>query len=102
MRKNPKKAQLKLINELKNQLFIQAERLGVRDDYTPIAMAEYKIDAVRKLLGEFYTERANLEYELSTVGSNKKEVLIKLERLHSYTRKAENIMERHTHQHPAR
>ena len=71
-------AQKKLINELKNQLLVQAERLGIRDDYAPIFMEELKLDSVGKILTEFYMERANLEYELNMLGSNKKEILIKL------------------------
>jgi len=90
-----KGSQKKLINELKNQLFIQAERLGVRDRYTPSAMEEMKIDAIRKILTEFYMERSNLEYELNILGSNKKEILIKLERLNSYIRKAEGLRDKH-------
>ena len=90
-----KNSQKKLINELKNQLFIQAEKLGVRDRYTPGAMEEMKIDAIRKILTEFYMERSNLEYELNVLGSNKKDVLIKLERLNFYIRKAEGLRDRH-------
>ncbi len=94
MRKK-KNTQKKLINELKNQLLIQAERLGIRDRYTPIVMEEMELEAVRKILTEFYMERANLEYELNMLGSNKKEILIKLERLHAYIRKAEGLRDRH-------
>ncbi|MDI6732167.1 MAG: hypothetical protein QME05_06370, partial [Candidatus Margulisbacteria bacterium] len=90
-----KTAQKKLINELRNQLLIQAETLGIRDKYTPVVFEEMKLDAVRKILTEFYMERANLEYELSMFGSNKKELLIKSERLNSYIRKAEGIREQH-------
>jgi hypothetical protein len=93
-----KNTQRKLINELKNQLMIQAERLGVSDQYTPIFAEEIKIDSVRKILTEFYMERSNLEYELNILGSNKKEVLIKLERLNAYVRKAEGLREKHCKQ----
>jgi hypothetical protein len=88
-------AQKKLINELKNQLLVQAERLGIRDDYAPIFMEELKLDSVGKILTEFYMERANLEYELNMLGSNKKEILIKLERLNVYIRKAQALHVRH-------
>lgn len=87
--------QTKLINELKTQLLTQAERLGVKDDYTPVFMEETKLDAVRKILGEFYMERSNLEYELNMSGTDKRELVIKLERLNSYIRKAEGIREKH-------
>lgn len=89
-----KSAQKKLVNELKNQLLIQAERLEIREYYSPVTMEELKIDSVRKILTEFYMERANLQYEMNSYGTNKKEVLIKLERLNAYIRKAEGLRER--------
>lgn len=94
MRKK-KSAEKKLINELKNQLLIQAERLGTKDRYNPLNLEEMKVEAAKKILTEFYMERANLEYELNILGSPKKEILIKLERLNSYVRKAEGLRERH-------
>jgi hypothetical protein len=90
-----KNSQKKLIDELKNQLLVQAERLGIREQYTPVALEEMKLDAIRKILTEFYMERSNLEYELNMLGSNKKEILIKLERLNSYIRKAESLRDKH-------
>jgi hypothetical protein len=90
-----KKAQIKLVNELQNQVMVQAERLGIRDQYTPTAMEELSLDAVRKILTELYMERSNLEYELNILGSNKKEILIKLERLNLYVRRAEALRNRH-------
>ena len=93
--KKKRNSQKKIINELKNQLLIQAERLGVRERYTPVYQEEIKVDSARRILGEFYTERSNLEYELNMLGSKKKEVLIKLERLNSYVRKAETILDKH-------
>jgi hypothetical protein len=96
--KRKKKAQNKLITELKNQILIQAELLGVRDRFTPVFLAELKVDAARKILSEFYTERSNLEYELNMLGSQKKDVLIKLERLNAYIIKAEALTARHARQ----
>ena len=90
-----KGAQKKIINELKNQLLVQAERLGTKDNYTPLYFEETKLDAVGRILGDFYMERANLEYEIQTVDCNKKEILIKLERLHAYIQKATSIHRRH-------
>ena len=90
-----KNSQKKLINELKNQLIIQAERLGIKEDYAPLAMEEMKLDSVGKIMTEFYMERSNLEYELNILGSHKKELLIKLERLHFYIRKAQGLHEKH-------
>jgi hypothetical protein len=90
-----KNSQKKLTNELKNQLLVQAERLGIRDNYTPLYFEEIKLDSVQKILTDFYMERSNLEYELQTIDSNKKEILIKLERLHSYIQKAVGLQRRH-------
>ncbi len=96
--KKRKKTQDKLIAELKNQILTQAELLGVRDRFSPVVMEELKVEAARKILSEFYTERANLEYELNMLGSQKKEVLIKLERLNAYIIKAETLSSRHAQQ----
>jgi hypothetical protein len=90
-----KNAQKKLVNEIKNQLLIQAERLGVREHFGPVAAEEIKLDSVKKILTDFYMERSNLEYELNILGSNKKELLIKLERLNLYIRRAVTMHERH-------
>ncbi|MBU1027169.1 MAG: hypothetical protein KKA31_05500 [Candidatus Margulisbacteria bacterium] len=85
----------KIIGELRNQLLIQAERLGIKDRYTPLWFTEEKALALSKILAEFYAERSNLEYELNLLGSDKKDILIKLEKLHGYIRKAESLKERY-------
>lgn len=95
MSRKRKNSQKKLVNELKNQLMIQAERLGIKDDYSPLYFEEIKLDSVRKIMTEFFMERANLEYEMQMVGTNKKELLIKLERLHAYIRKAQGLHAKH-------
>ena len=87
------KAQIKLFKELESQLLIQAERLGVKDDYGPLQLKEIEIEALNKHLIAFYQERANLEYEMMMGGGggDKKTVLIKLERLLVYIKRAENM-----------
>jgi hypothetical protein len=95
MSRKQKKSQKKIINELKKQLMIQAERLGIRDDYGPLSMEELKIESVGKIMSDLYMEKSNLEYELNIIGSNKKEIQIKLERLNRYIRKAVSVHERH-------
>jgi hypothetical protein len=87
------KAQMKIFKELETQLMVQAERLGVREDFDPFHMKELECDALNKHLIAFYQERANLEYEMQMLGTNKKEVLIKLERLGVYIRRAEKMAE---------
>jgi hypothetical protein len=90
MRKK-KKAEVKLIEEMRGQLMIQADRLGIKDQYSPQWFAEQKILASGKVLSELYAERSNLEYEMNLLGTDKKELLIKLERLNIYIKKAEAL-----------
>ncbi|MFC1570925.1 hypothetical protein ACFL31_00070 [Candidatus Margulisiibacteriota bacterium] len=84
----------KLIGELRKQLLIQAERLDIRHRYTPLWFSEQRMLAFGKILSEFYAERANLEYQLNLLSTDKKEVLRKLEKLHLYIRRAEGLRER--------
>ncbi len=98
MTKKRKKAQARLFNELRNQLMIQAEKLGKRDYYTPYRIAEIRSGSLRDILTELYIERANLEYEMQTPGSQKHEVLRKLEKLHRYIAKAERLQENNNSQ----
>ncbi|MBU1616969.1 MAG: hypothetical protein KKF06_04195 [Candidatus Margulisbacteria bacterium] len=88
------KAQKKVVDELKNQLMIQAERLGIKAEYTSAWFLEQETLAYGQVLSELYAERSNLEYEMNMLGSDKKDLLIKLERLHSYIRKAEGLREK--------
>lgn len=85
------KGQMRIFKELENQLFIQAERLGIRDRYSPLVLKELEYEALQKHLTAFYAERANLEYEMQMIGTDKKETLIKLERLESYIKRAERM-----------
>ncbi|MCU0641614.1 MAG: hypothetical protein MUC35_05945 [Candidatus Margulisbacteria bacterium] len=93
-----KRAQKKVITELKNQLLVQAERLGISHDYRPAVLSEMKLEAIDRITGDFYMEKSNLEYEMSIFGTNKKEILIKLERLNSYIRKAQALRAQHAAQ----
>lgn len=90
-----KNTQKKVIGEIKNQLLIQAERLGIRDDYNPVVLEELKLDSIGKIMSDFYMERANLEYELNMLASNKKEIMIKLEKLNAYIRKGQSLRKTH-------
>ncbi|MFC1540500.1 hypothetical protein ACFL4J_00515 [Candidatus Margulisiibacteriota bacterium] len=96
MAKKKKNAQKKIIGELKEQLLVQAEALGIRERYTPLWFVEQKLLALKKILAEFYAERSNLEYELNMLGTDKKEILIKLEKLHAYIRKAETLLAKYS------
>jgi len=85
------KAQLRIFKELENQLMVQAERLGIRDRYSPLYLKELEYQALKKHLLAFYQERSNLEYEMQMLGTDKKETLIKLERLEVYIKRAERM-----------
>jgi len=89
--RNRKKAEVKMIEEMRSQLLIQADRLGIKERYTPQWYAEQRILASGKVLSELYAERSNLEYEMNMLGTDKKELLIKLERLNIYIKKAEAL-----------
>ncbi len=98
-RNNKKKAELKLIDEMRSQLLIQAERLGIRDQYSPQWFAEQRVLSAGRVLSELYAERSNLEYELNLLGTDKKELLIKLERLNVYIKKAEGLRDKYLGEH---
>lgn len=93
MAKKSKKGQLKILNEIKNQLVLQAERWGKTDYYTPLKFEELELEQARKIKGELLMEKSNLEYEMNSLGTDKKEVLIKIERLETYVRKADHMIE---------
>ena len=95
MSRKKKNSQQKVLSELKSQLLVQADRLGIKNDYNPLAMEEMSLGSISKIMGDLYMEKANLEYEMNTVGSDKKELLIKLERLNRYIRKGISLREQH-------
>ena len=95
MSRKKNSSQKRVIGELKNQLIIQADRLGIKNDYNPLSMEELKLGSISKIMSDLYMEKANLEYELNSIGSDKKELLIKLERLNCYIRKGISLRERH-------
>lgn len=53
---------------------------------------ELVLEKQREICTNLLSEKANLDYELQKLGSNKKESLIKIERLGSYLRKLESLM----------
>lgn len=95
MARKQKKAQTKLLNEIKTQLILQAERWGRTDFYTPLKLEELELDQCLKIRGDLLAEKSNLEYELHSLGTDKKEVLIKLERLNLYLRRADYVIRKH-------
>jgi len=89
------KAQMRIFSELETQLLTQAERLGIRDQFTPLYQKEIEYDALKKHILSFYAERANLEYEMQMQGTDKKVTLIKLERLQVYIKRAERMQKQY-------
>lgn len=95
MANRQKKAQNKVLNEVRKQLVLQAERWGRKDYYTQEKIEEMVLEQCYVVKGELLAERANLEYELSSLDSNKKESLIKLERLQTYLSRADRVINQH-------
>lgn len=91
---NRKKSRLKLLNEIRDQLILQAERWGKRDYYSAFKLMEIELDQARNIQGELMSERSNLLYELHILGSDKQELLIKLERLEMYLKRAAKVIDR--------
>ena len=94
-KKNRKKGEQKIIKELLSQLVLQGERWGLKDYYTQLKLEEMRLDICHEIQGELLTEKSNLEYELHTVGTNKRDALIKIERLNSYIQKAKRLTNQH-------
>jgi len=90
-----KKGQVRILHEIRDQLILQADRWGRKDYYTPLKLEEMELEQCRKIRGELLAEKANLEYEMSMLGTDKKEVLVKIERLGIYIKKADRVMESH-------
>ncbi len=90
-----KRSQMAIIEEIKNQLILQAERWGRANYYTPAKLEEMELDAAKRIKGDFLAEFTNLQYELNLLESDKKEIIIKIERLESYIKRAERVVGKH-------
>ena len=90
-----RRAELKILEEIKRELILQAERWGRTGYYTPLKLEEMEIDQCRKILGEFFSEKSTLEYELELLESDTREAIIKLERLENYLSKAKGVIRKH-------
>ena len=90
-----KKAQQKILHELKSQLMTKAKKLGIEYDFTGINFDAMKIEAAKKILGDLLAEKSNLEYELYMKGVLDKESTIKLEKIKSYITKAQRIVDKY-------
>ena len=92
MAKKSKKGQVRILNEIRDQLVLQAERWGRKGYYTPLKLEEIELEQCRKIRSDFLAEKSNLEYEMNMIGTDKREVLIKIERLESYIKKADRVI----------
>ena len=90
-----KRSRLKILNEIRSQLVLQAERWGRKEYYTPLRLEEMELEQSRFINGDLLAEKSNLEYELHMLGSNKHDLLIKMERLSGYIKKASRVIEGH-------
>ncbi len=90
-----KKGQQRVLGEIQKQLLLQAERWGKEGYYTPMRLEEMVLDQCYSVKGEFLAERSNLEYELQRIGTNKRESLIKLEKIGMYLKKADRVIKGH-------
>lgn len=93
--RNRKKEQTRLLNEIRDQLVLQAKRWGHEGYYTPVRLDEMTLDQCRKIQGDLLSEAANLGYELFLIESNKRDLLIKMERLDAYLKKAEKVIKKY-------
>ncbi len=90
-----KKAQMMILNEVKKQLLLQAERWGRVGYYTPLKLEEMELDACDRIKSDLLAEKANLEYELQLINTNRREIEMKLGRLDMYLKKADRVSEAH-------
>lgn len=95
MARKKNRAQNRVLEEIKNQLVLQAKRWGRENYYTPVKLEEMEMEQCRKILGNLLTEKANLEYETHLLDCNKKELEIKLEKLSIYIKRSMSVMKRH-------
>jgi hypothetical protein len=58
-------------------------------------MQEMELDQSHKIESDLFSERSNLEYELHMLDSNKRDLLIKMERLEKYIKKASRVIVKH-------
>lgn len=90
-----KKAQQRILSEIKSQLHIKAKKLGIEDRFSEINFESMKLDAAKRILDDLNAERSNLEYELFMKGKLDKESTIKLERIQTYINKAQRVINKY-------
>jgi|GEM_PF-1300213 len=90
-----KKAQMMILNEVKKQLLLQAERWGKAGYYTPLKLEEMELEACKRIIGDLLAEKNNLDYQMNMLAENRKEIDMKLQRLSVYLTKADRVAKSH-------
>ena len=93
--KKRKRAQEKILGEIRNQLTIKAKKLGVDDQYSAVNFENMKIEAAKRIFDDLNAEKSNLEYELYMKGVLDKESTIKLEKVNTYISRAQRVIEKY-------
>ena len=93
--KKRKKAQQRILSEVKSQLHIKAKKLGVEDKYSEYNFENMKMDAAKRIIDDLNAEKSNLEYELYMKGVLDKESTIKLEKIQTYINKAQRVIDKY-------
>lgn len=90
--KKRKKAQERILAEIKSQLTIKAKKLGISDQFEGVRFEEMKLDAAKKILDQLNSEKSALEYELYMKGKLDRDSTIKLEKIQTYINKAQRVI----------
>ena len=93
--KKRRKAQQRILSEIKSQLTIKAKKLNIVDRFSEINFEGMKLDAAKRILDDLNAERSNLEYELYMKGVLDKESTIKLEKIQTYINRAQRVIEKY-------
>ena len=90
--KKRKKAQERILGEIRSQLTIKAKKLGISDQFEGIKFEEMKLEAAKKILDQLNSEKSALEYELYMKGKLDRDSTIKLEKIQTYINKALRVI----------
>ena len=85
----------KLVGEILKQLIDESERWGQKDYYTPLKLEEIALEEAKKIRADLLSEKSNLEYEMNMLGTDKREVLLKTQKLGGYIARADKVIQEH-------
>lgn len=95
MSRKRKKAQQRILSEIKSQLTIKAKKLGIDDRYSGINFDTMKLEAAHRIHDDLNMEKLHLNYELRMKGTLDKESTIKLEKINTYLNKAQRVIQKY-------